>query len=505
MTSQFLKFRPGQLSGKFAAAVILFSSLIALFITVGELAYEYTRDLRQIDGRMAQIQDAYIDSITENVWVFDKERIDTLLQGITRLPDFVLAELRINGKTEMRRGQGLKGDGVTNTFTLRRMHQGQQQVIGELVVAATYDGAYQRVIQRALLFLVANGIKTLLVALFIVAIFYRLVGRHIERISVYAHDHSSPDDAPALELTREKPRQADELSELVISINHLRSQLLSYSRKEAARAEGLEEQVARRTAEIVAKQKTLLIANEAAEWASRAKSNFLASMSHELRTPLNAILGFAHLLETSVQSQEDRESVQYISEAGQQLLALVENVLQLTAHEVRQIHYDIELVAVESVLLECAGQCRLLIEKQGMRFELDLDVSAAGCQVRANRERLQQALLNYVSNAIKYGKKGGMIRLGMARHDGDIRISVADDGKGISVQRQKELFTPFNRLGREGSNILGAGLGLSVTREVVELMGGHVGVQSEEGQGATFWIDLPLVQPTHGRGLSPAA
>ena len=481
------------MSGRFAARVILFSSLIALVITMAELGFEYQRDLRQIDGRMAQIRDAYVESITENLWVTDKERLDTQLQGIVRLPDFVAAEIRVNGRTEIRHGPGLVGNGVSQTFVLERMHQGRLQPIGELVVTATYEDAFQRMVQRAFVFLAANGVKTLLVALFIVALFYRLVGRHVEKISVYAHEHDQPDGAPDLILNRQPPVRPDELSELVVAINHLRQQLIEHVRRESSRAETLEQMVAARTAEIRAQQEVLRLAKDEAEWANRAKSHFLASMSHELRTPLNAILGFAQLLEMTAETANQKESVGHIIEAGKQLMAMLENVLELTATEVRQLHYPLESVAVTEVLQYCREQFREMAERHGMTFVLEGPSVAPTVFIQANRQRLRQALSNYVSNAIKYGKPGGHIYLGAALMDGWVRIGVRDEGPGIPAELQAQLFTPFNRLGRETGEVLGAGLGLSVTREVVEIMGGRVGVVSQPGQGATFWAEFPLL------------
>lgn len=499
MTTRFLRFRPGQLSGRFAALVILFSSLIALVLTATELGYEYVRDLRQIDGRMAQIRDAYVDSITENLWVADKERLDTQLQGIVRLPDFVLAEIRVNGKTEIRHGPGLAGGGVSHAFALERPHQGRMQHIGELVVGASYEGAFQRMIQRTLLFLAANAMKTMLVALFIVALFYRLVGRHVEKISVYAHEHDHPDGAPELALNRPPPVRPDELSELVGAINHLRQQLIEHVRHESLRAQTLEEAVAERTAEIRAQQAALRLARDEAEWASRAKSHFLASMSHELRTPLNAILGFAQILEMTADTADQKEGVTHIIEAGKQLMTMLENVLELTATEVRQLHYPLELVAVSEMLQSGTKQFRQLAERQGMKFELEEAQVGPTAFIHINRQRLLQALANYVSNAIKYGQPDGCIYLGASMGDGRVRIAVRDEGPGIPVELQAQLFTPFNRLGRENSDVLGAGLGLSVAREVVEVMGGRVGVASQPGQGATFWMDFPLAVGAEGR------
>ncbi len=493
MFSRFFRFHPGQLSARFAATVILFSSVIALVITAGELVYEYQRDLQRIDGRMVQIESAYLDSVAENLWVVDRDRLDTLLLGISRQPDFVLAEIRVNGRTEMSRGEGLRGDGIRQTFVLKHLHQGREQVIGELVVAATYDQAFRRIMQRALFLLVANGIKTLLVAVFIIALFYRRIGQHIEKMSSYAHAHSDPSEAPPLVLERVEPPRPDELSELVAAINQLREQLLVYAGQESMRASRFEHEVALRTAELQEQHKALLIAREEAEWASRAKSHFLASMSHELRTPLNAVLGFAQLLQMSAKTDEDKASIQHILDGGWQLMAMVDNVLQLTANEVRQQSSERELVEVVQLLQACADPCRRLVEKQGLQLRLMVaDSLAGGCHVLADRQRLQQVLLSYVSNAIKYGKPAGRITLGAALHQGRVRLAVSDEGEGIPRDQQDQLFTPFGRLGRENSAILGAGLGLSVAREVVELMGGKVGVDSEEGKGATFWIEFAL-------------
>lgn len=494
MPTRFLRYRPGQLSGRFAIWVILFSSAIALLITVAELAYSYLRDVRAIDARMAQIRDAYVDSVTENLWVADKERLDTQLTGIVRLPDFVLAEIRVDGTTELRKVQGPLGKdkGVRQVFVLQRMHQGRLQTIGELVVQASYEGAWQRMLQHALIYLAANALKTLMVSLFIVVIFYRLIGRHIEKISLYAHEHDHPGEAPILKLNREEPRQPDELSELVAAINHLRRQLLIHARRETLRAQTLEQLVAERTAQIEAKQQALLRAKDDAEWASRAKSHFLSTMSHEFRTPLNAVLGFAQLLEMSEHCQQDKESLRQITDAGRQLLSMVENVLALTANERPQLAGDMVSVRVRELFEDEEDHWKAVLATGNMTLQVELDKDAGAASVRVDRQRFLHALSNYVDNAARYGQQSGVVRVGAEHRDGGrIRFFVTNEGVGIPPERLGELFLPFSRLGREGGSILGAGLGLSVTQEMVASMAGEVGVTSEEGRSTTFWIDLP--------------
>lgn len=242
--SWLTQLHPGKLALRLTAYVILFSSVIAMGITAVELASEYFRDVDRIDSRLHQIETAYLDSVTENLWVADKERLDTLLMGIVRQPDFVMAEIRVDGKTLLKRGEQIKERGITRIFALSHMHRGQLQSIGDLVVSASYQGAYQRVLDRLLFAILANGTKTLLVAIFILLVFYRLIGRHIDHIARYAHEHSHAENASPLALQRTEPVPGDELSELVDSTNHLRKELIKRSHEQRERADTLAQQAA---------------------------------------------------------------------------------------------------------------------------------------------------------------------------------------------------------------------------------------------------------------------
>lgn len=244
------QWRPGKLAVRLAAYVILFSSAIAVVITAVELGSEYIRDLRGIDGRMQQIQDAYLDSIVENVWVTDRERIDTMLLGITRLPDFVMAEVRVGGRTLIRRGRDLTEQGTTQVFPLQRMHRGRMQAIGELVVAASYENAFRRVLDRLLFFLAANGAKTFLVAIFIFVIFYRLVGRPVEQIARYTRDFSPDRPLAPMRLDRPGAGSGDELAQVEDAYNQMARRLAeSYESLRQANVI-LEKGVAQRTGEL---------------------------------------------------------------------------------------------------------------------------------------------------------------------------------------------------------------------------------------------------------------
>ncbi len=228
----------------------------------------------------------------------------------------------------------------------------------------------------------------------------------------------------------------------------------------------------------------------AAETANRAKSLFLSSMSHELRTPLNAVLGYAQLLGMDKNaSQGTRESAAEIETAGKHLLALVNDILDLARIEAGKLEMNIEDVGLADVLAEA----RRTLAPQAQQRGIALDVSELPVLLRADSVRLRQVLFNLLSNAIKYNRDGGRVSVhGEPRPGHCYRITVRDTGLGIPAERLGELFQPFNRMGAEHGSIEGTGIGLVITKTLVESMDGLIGVASVAGEGSAFWVELPL-------------
>ncbi|MGH7481213.1 MAG: ATP-binding protein [Longimicrobiales bacterium] len=236
-------------------------------------------------------------------------------------------------------------------------------------------------------------------------------------------------------------------------------------------------------------ERALNTAKEAAEQANRAKSDFLSRMSHELRTPLNAILGFGQLLELDTLEGEQAESVDQILKAGRHLLDLINEVLDIARIEAGRLSLSLEPTPVAEVISEAIDLIRPLAAPRAIRLEWE--PAGEEIHVVSDRQRLKQVLLNLLSNAVKYNHDEGRVRVGVDR-DGEMYVmTVQDTGTGIAPERLGQLFTPFERLDADRTGIEGTGLGLALSKRLVEAMGGQLTVASTPGAGSAFSVRLP--------------
>jgi signal transduction histidine kinase len=231
----------------------------------------------------------------------------------------------------------------------------------------------------------------------------------------------------------------------------------------------------------------LIHARDEAERANRAKSEFLSRMSHELRTPLNAILGFGQLLALEIKAGVQSDNVQEILLAGRHLLELINEVLDLARIEAGKFTVSLEPVSLAAIVQECLNLAQPLAEARGIRLILS---DTCGGNVQADRTRLKQVLLNLLSNAVKYNREQGTVSIGCVADGDAIQVRISDTGAGLDRAQQSRLFVAFERLEADKSAIDGTGIGLALSKRLMHLMQGEIGVESTPGMGSTFWIRL---------------
>ena len=256
-----------------------------------------------------------------------------------------------------------------------------------------------------------------------------------------------------------------------------------------------------RTADTVRQEREIALRESA------SKSKFLARMSHELRTPLNAVLGFAQLLLAEEAGSDDaaasrRRRLEHIRSAGQHLLTLINDVLSLSALEGGEVRITLQPVALQALVAQTLPMVAPLQQQHGLRIEQ----GPLNLHVMADATRLRQVLINLLSNALKYNRPGGRVRVEALQRGASVLVRVTDTGRGMSDDQLRHLFEPFNRLGADRGEIEGTGIGLAITKALVERMGGSVHVDSRLGEGSVFELRLPVADPaTVAAPVAPSA
>ncbi|MES2901135.1 MAG: ATP-binding protein [Pseudomonadota bacterium] len=505
--------------------VALMATLAALLVALGALVAYDLRGHHQALLADMETQAELLGRMTSAALAFDDARLAGENLALMRIRPAVQA-----GAIYKNTGQLFASYFSAGSQRALPVRPGPQQVVidgdelhlfkpvienGELL-GTVYLRAEYTLVARALDYLlIATGV--IMLALLIAWLLTRRLGRVVS-----APIASITDVAREVVVTRDYSRRAerisnDEAGELADSFNAMLTEIeqrtgaletsnhaLAREADERARAQQevmrlnaeLEQRVQDRTMQLKLANGELEAAMEEAKSANAAKSSFLSSMSHELRTPLNAILGFAQILTSDslpTTLVQKKEFASHILKSGRHLLTLINEILDLAKVESGTVALSMEPVALDDILAECRGMTEPMGQARGIRM---LFPPPTGAVLLADRTRLKQVLLNLLTNAVKYNRDTGAVVLSCSAQGSErMRLSVQDTGNGLSDAQLAGLFQPFNRLGQENGSEEGTGIGLVVTRRLVELMGGTIGVSSSVGVGTVFWLELDMTAP----------
>ncbi|NHZ80533.1 response regulator [Massilia sp. CCM 8695] len=505
--------------------VVMLTTLAALLVSIGTvIAYDLRNYHKALLGDMAT-QAELLGHMTSAALTFDDARLASENLALLRIRPSVRAGAIYDAKGILFASYRAPGERAAfpvspqtddlrvsgDDLLLYRRVVENGELLGTVYLRAEYT-----LVARAVDYLsIAAGVIAL--AMLIAWLMTRRLGR-IVTAPIVALTETAREVVSTRDYSRRAPRISDdEAGELVDSFNAMLGEIeqrtgaletshhaIAREAEERARAqqeimdlnEQLEVRVHERTMQLELTNAELEVAMAAAKNANQAKSAFLSSMSHELRTPLNAILGFAQILTSeSLPSTlaQKKEFAGHILKSGRHLLTLINEILDLAKVESGTVTLSMEPVALADMLVECRNMTEPLAQQRKIRM---LFPDAPDAVVQADRTRLKQVLLNLLSNAIKYNREMGAVVCDCSVVTANrVRLSVQDTGMGLRPDQIASLFQPFNRLGQENGSEEGTGIGLVVTRRLVELMGGEIGVSSSVGVGTVFWIELGLTQP----------
>ncbi|WP_331344654.1 response regulator [Cellvibrio sp. UBA7661] len=498
--------RENPIAARLLGLIIISSSIVTLVAILLQLHGNFNDDIAALEKRIDQVRISTLASITKSLWGFDQEQLNIQINSVLDVEDVVQVKVvwhdwnnteqtlvASNNTYDAKDLENKRSQFLVRSYPLIYEDASTpEQQLGVLTVTASLTSIYDKLWERAFFTALVQGAKTLVIALFIVWLVHTLLTSHIKTIANYARNLNLETLTKPLKLKRLKVNShSDELDNVVNAINHMRETLL----------DDIEQRHAIEMALLTEKEEKLETRRQknAAEDASRAKSQFLATMSHEIRTPMNGVIGMLEMLRDTPLDDNQKHYIDVIHRSGETLLAIINDILDYSKIEAGKMRLEETVFELEELIESCVQLFGASANKRQIELFGGVDPGIPKW-FKGDPTRLRQIIINLLGNAFKFTSEGfvslQVTQVG-TQPDGkiELRFSVQDSGIGIDAQSAEGLFDSFNQADASTTRKYGGtGLGLAICKSLAELMGGKIGVDSKKGDGSTFWFTALLEQ-----------
>ncbi|MCK7545537.1 response regulator [Marinobacter bryozoorum] len=478
--TRILSVRP--LAARLLIYVLLFSLVVALVATGLQLAGETSRrvdEIRHLQQKTAEITEG---NLSQQLWLMNFDEVENTLNDLLAFEVIRHAEITTTSGQQFSIGEFPDGSTITHEHPLRISGSSlvDTPTLGRLVLTSSADQVKAAVRERAFTLLLFQSVIVMLGTLGLLVIVRFMLSRHLETMAAWTTRLNLDALIEPLRLQRKPPPSPDELSEMEQALNQMRERLLDETR------------------DLRQTSRQSMDERDEAVRANHAKNLFLANLSHELRIPLQSVLGYASLLQDTRLDQEQRDYIDTLLNAAEGLSAIINDLLDISSIEAGKLELDEIPFDLRETLNDLVSMLGPRAREKGLALELRVDDNLPA-QVMGDPIRVRQILLNLTSNAILYTDSGHvLVSAEVLGHEGNrvqLRLSVEDTGTGISAANLPLIFEPYVQLdARHRRQLPGAGLGLTICRQLVRLMAGHMDVESSPGEGSTFWVELSLAE-----------
>lgn len=489
--------------------IIIFSSGVTLLATSWQLYTDYQRDLDVINSRLNEIEGGYIGSISASLWNLDIKQLELQLDGIKHLPDIKAVEIQEHSEEFSKPLHLLRGEKDTRNIIVRDypiIHNvsGEVREIGTLTIQVSLTEVYQRLWDKAIVILLSQGIKTFLVSLFTLYIFYYLVTHHLTTIARFLRNFNVEKEPQKLYLHRKSNAREDELDLVVKAFNNLSQDLhQAYENLRDTNKRLEEDNIARRKAEEEVNRLNAVLEQRVRqrtaelEAANKELGAFCYSVSHDLRAPLRRIEGFRRILSEEYRDDLGEKGRHYLSriEAGTREMAeMIDSFLRLS--RATQGEMDVQRVNISEQVTDVINRIQERESNRQITLKIEPDIFAD-----VDKRFFEVLLTNLLDNAWKYSRhqENAKIVFGVTLLNEETVYYISDNGVGFDMAYADRLFSPFNRL-HKAEEFDGVGIGLATVQRIVARHGGRIWTQSAPGEGATFYFTLWSRNKESGHG-----